>query len=58
MYNHQYPEMIVQLWNSEKVSQENKEWIDKLSTRRTFKFSQKKMIEDLYIQVFGQLPKE
>jgi len=57
MYSHQYQEMIVQLWNSGKVHEDVKRWLDAWSTRKTFKLSEKIMIQDLYIHVFGQLPK-
>lgn len=56
-YDDEYEDMIRALWYSDKVAKEDKDFLDKLSTKRRFKFSEKKRIEELYIKTFGQLPK-
>ena len=35
---------------------EDREWLDKRSTKKIFRFSEQNKIEELYIQIFGKLP--
>ncbi len=55
--NEVYREMMRLLWYSPEVSEENKGWLDMLSDKENFRFSEIVRIQDLYIKIFGQLPK-
>lgn len=50
-----YLEMIQKLSGSDKVSNEDKEWI-RLLFEKYLKSSEKARIQALYIQTFGKLP--
>ena len=56
-YSDEYGEMICDLWYSDKTTKEDKCWLDNLSTKKKFKFSEKEKVKEIYRQVFGQLPK-
>jgi hypothetical protein len=48
--------MVWKLLQSEKILPEDREWLDKRSTKQTFRFSEHERIKKLYIQEYGQLP--
>ena len=57
MFDFEYQDMAIRLWESDKVSDDDKKWLDKLSTKKNFRCSEKKRIQELCVQTFGQLPK-
>ena len=52
----QHEEAVTFLWFSNNVNQEDKKWLDKVSTKSRFKLSEKERIEALCIKVFGKFP--
>ena len=48
--------MVWKLLLSDKLVPEDREWLDKRSTKKIFRFSEQNKIEELYIQIFGKLP--
>ena len=51
-----YVEGLEKLWFSDKTTIEDKEWVNKISTKKRFTFTQKEMIQELCIKVFGKFP--
>ncbi len=47
-------EMMRRLWESDKVSKEDREWLDKNSSKKSFKFSEEEEVVALMIKIFGQ----
>jgi len=52
--NLSYTEMMRKLWDSGKVTAEEKEWLDDISTRKTLRFSERYRVVKLMIQIFGE----
>ena len=49
-------DVLVDLWNNPKTSAEERKWIDAISTRKTFKFSQQEKIMAMFRANIGQFP--
>jgi len=52
--NLSYTEMMLKLWGSGKVTAEDKEWLDDISTRKILRFSERDQLVRLMIQIFGE----
>lgn len=48
-------DLILEFWRSEKTSAEEKAWLDKMSIRRQFKFSEQVKIMKMYEDKIGPL---
>jgi hypothetical protein len=51
-----WSQVLCDLWNNPKTSAEEKIWIDAISTRKTFKFSQQEKIMAMYRENIGPFP--
>ena len=50
--------MVRRLWESNKLIGDDKNWVDKMSTKRVFKFSEMERLEALCIKILGAVPED
>ena len=55
--NEDYEEMIQDLLPTDQLNKEDFQWLDQRSTKKRFRYSEKKKIEELFLKVFGKLPR-
>ena len=48
-------DLVLELWQSDKITVEEKEWLDKMSIKRQFKFSEQERIIRMYWNKIGPL---
>ena len=48
-----YGEMLQKLWESNKITAEDREWVDKISSRKSLKFSEGDRLVKLMFKTFG-----